>query len=409
MSVRSPRALHQLVIFAAVAGACSLQIPDEKDVFSDVALVGGKSSGGVAGRAGALSLGGSVSGGSQSIGSTSGASGTGSGGATAALGGSAGASGAIGAGGPSGASGGDVAGGNAGASNAGSSGTADSSGGATAAGGSSSSAGNGATSGTASSGGAVAGTGGGDTAGTAGAGGSVSTGGQHTGGQGTGGAIDPFSLGLVAHYKFDEPSGTVAENSIDSSKPGTLMGMATRVAGKYGKAVRVRNDKVTTDFVALADGLLSGLSATTISMWVYDLSTTRLGTRAFDFGTGSGANIFLSPSALDAATSTIGAQIAGANSGLTFVNIWSAGNYADSTWHLFTVTWDASAIQLYVDGTLAASKASPSTLPSAVTATPNWLGKYVSDPTAMYANFDDLRIYNKVLTPELILSLYQVL
>jgi hypothetical protein len=401
MSVRSPRYLPSvLFLLLGVAGACSFQVPDEKDVFSKATDVGGKNSGGSSGKAGGTSSNGGddTSGGGTTatdVGGTAGTSGV-----TTTEGGTAGAGGAS----------------TAGTSNAGTAGAT--TGGAGATGGGTAGMSGGEVSG--GTGGGVAGNTNGGTAGTA-TGGSAGSAGSGEGGTagyagtagwlGAGGFVDPFSIGLVHHYEFDEASGTVAIDSANANTPGTLMGGAVRVSpAKFSKGIRIRNDKVTTDYVELGQGLLTGLSTATISIWVLDQSIDRKGARALDFGSGSGTNFFLAPHATEPATSGIGGQIAGASGGLTFLNLWSIGNYADAGWHLFTTTWSTEAIDFYVDGVLAASKATPSVLPSGITASPNLMGKTFNDTSpAMYAHFDDLRIWNRVLTAAEIQGLFEML
>jgi len=409
MTVRSTRCLPcVLFLLLGVAGACSFQVPKEEDVFSAATEKGGKNSGGSSGKAGGTSS----SGGDDTSGDTTatdvgGSAGTSGG--TTTNGGTAGAAG-VNDGGTS----------NAGTSNAGTAGVTTGGAGAIVGGGTASTSGGAANGGT---GGVTSDTNGGTTGmATGGSGGSAGSGGGGAAGYagtagwlGAGGFIDPFSIGLVHHYKFDEASGAVALDSGTAGTPahGTLMGSAVRTSTpplKFGKALRVRNDKVTTDYVELGQGLLSGLSTATISIWVLELSIDRRGARALDFGSGSGSNFFLAPHATEPATSAIGGQVAGASGGLTFLNLWSIGNYADGGWHLFTTTWSADALNFYVDGVLAASKASPSVLPSGITATQNLMGKTFNDTSpAMYAHFDDLRIWNRVLTSAEIQGLFQML
>ena len=65
-------------------------------------------------------------------------------------------------------------------------------------------------------------------------------------------------------------------------------------------------------------------------------------------------------------------------------------------------------IDLYIDGSLAGSKTSPGVLPSELgVTTPDWLGRTLNDAfLALYAEIDDLRIYNKVLGATEIAQLY---
>jgi hypothetical protein len=164
----------------------------------------------------------------------------------------------------------------------------------------------------------------------------------------------------------------------------------------------VRNAKDgTVDWVELPNGLLSTLSATTIVIWIRDLSTDRKGGRLFDFGSGSPENVYFSPDQVNPATSLAAGHLGGTHSSLGFVDIWtSSANLTDKTWHQVAVTWNSESIDLYVDAVLASSKPSPTAVPSDLgDTTPNLLGRSLNDvyPT-LYAEVDDLRIYDKVLT-----------
>jgi hypothetical protein len=83
----------------------------------------------------------------------------------------------------------------------------------------------------------------------------------------------------------------------------------------------------------------------------------------------------------------------------------------DKVWHQVALTWSAAFIDLYIDGSLVGSKASPGVRPSDLGATsPNWLGRTLDDGfIALYAEMDDLRIYNRSMTAGEIAQLYRLL
>ena len=77
-------------------------------------------------------------------------------------------------------------------------------------------------------------------------------------------------------------------------------------------------------------------------------------------------------------------------------------------WHNITVSADATALRLYIDGQLRAT-ANPNTSPlNLLDTTQAWLGRspFASDALMTDAFFDDLRFYDSALTPEHIRSLY---
>jgi hypothetical protein len=215
--------------------------------------------------------------------------------------------------------------------------------------------------------------------------------------------------GLVAHYTFDETTGTVAANSKDATKNGTYFGGCGHPAGRFGKAVSMRNS-ATADWVELPPGLLSELSATTVIIWVRDLSVDRKGGRAIDFGTGTADNFYFVPDQINSSTSLAAGELGGIHNSLAFVDLWTTStvNLTDKVWHQIATTWNSQRVDFYVDAVAIGSKVTPATLPSDLGATmPNWLGRSFNDVyPALYAELDDLRIYDRALSQADIGALY---
>ncbi|HEY3499824.1 MAG TPA: hypothetical protein VGK73_34270, partial [Polyangiaceae bacterium] len=138
-----------------------------------------------------------------------------------------------------------------------------------------------------------AGTGGRDVT-SGGAGGAAPSSGGTAGesGEGNGGGIggegggSAGSAGLAAHFPFDQDSGPVVANAVDSSKPATCAGTCSFPEGRHGRAVGIRNQADNTDWIELPPGLFRGLSAASVAVWVRDLSTARQGGRLFHFSAG---------------------------------------------------------------------------------------------------------------------------
>lgn len=254
---------------------------------------------------------------------------------------------------------------------------------------------------TSGSGGTTAGIGG-----TTGTGGTDATGGTSSTGGTTSTVPSPLSIGLVAHYPFNEGGGTVVNNVVDPTKNGTYIGTVAHPNGKFGPDAYLRNDG-TLDFVELPPGLLTGLSAATISLWFKDRSNTR-NSSLFVFGKGAAGNqLWFNP----CVTKTGNYQLSGTHDGTSFVSLMSGDGtmLADSLWHNVLITWDATAISLYIDGVMKQTLASPTALPSDIDPTmPTWLANDGA-ATPLFVEIDDLRIYDRVLTPELITSLFNMI
>ncbi len=245
----------------------------------------------------------------------------------------------------------------------------------------------------------------------------ASSGGRPTGQSEAGTQSFDAEFGLVARFAFDDMGGSVASNANDPTKNGTYFGGCTHPAGHFGTAVAIRNaasgsttpPPPATDWIGLPDGLLSSLSATTISIWVRDMSTTRKGGRLLDFSLGESESLYFAPDQTDSETSTTGAHLAGTHAGSTFVDLWSTASVlTDKVWHFIAWTWSAEGVVLYIDGRVAASQEAPGVAPSDLGETsPNWLGRTQNDAfLGLYAEMDDLRIYDRALTASEIAELY---
>jgi hypothetical protein len=128
-----------------------------------------------------------------------------------------------------------------------------------------------------------------------------------------------------------------------------------------------------------------------------------------DFSLGTAEEIYFSPVEVNKTTSVEGAHLGGTHAGVTFVDLWTTTSlYVGQSWHHVAFAWSAASIDLYIDGSLAGSKTSPGVLPSGLgVTTPDWLGRTLNDAfLALYAEIDDLRIYNKVLGATEIVQLY---
>ncbi|HKO50424.1 MAG TPA: LamG domain-containing protein [Polyangiaceae bacterium] len=223
-------------------------------------------------------------------------------------------------------------------------------------------------------------------------------------------AFDP-AAGLVAHFTFDEPSGATAANAKDATKNAKCVGTCTRPTGQLGLAFGVRNSVSPTDWIELPEGIFSGHSAVTLSVWLRVLSTTRNVAPLFHFSLGSNEAISLVPDDRNTQTSTAGAHLAGVHAGTSFVDLWSATPVlTDKVWHHLAFSWSSSSIELYIDGKSVGSAASPKALPSQLGATlPNYLGRLPDDTSlALFGEIDDLRVYNRVLSTAQVALLYAV-
>jgi len=94
-------------------------------------------------------------------------------------------------------------------------------------------------------------------------------------------------------------------------------------------------------------------------------------------------------------------------SGTTKVS--SHSGLSQQEWHNITVTSDATAVRIYVDGQLRNTKDPATPGLSVTSSTKAWLGRspFAGDALMTSVYFDDLQFFSSVLKPEQVLALYQ--
>jgi fibronectin type 3 domain-containing protein/regulation of enolase protein 1 (concanavalin A-like superfamily) len=205
---------------------------------------------------------------------------------------------------------------------------------------------------------------------------------------------------IVIHLPFNETSGTTSADVAGHAWDATLVGGASRVAGKGGNAVSLSG---SSQYVSLPTGALYALTDFTISAWV-KINTLSQWSRVFDFGTGTSKYLFLTPKA-------------GGTGNVRFAITTSGGGgeqKIDGTAPLPTGAWTHVAVSvqgslgiLYVNGVEVGRNAAMTLNPSLLTATTqNWLGRsqFSGDPYLDGA-IDDFRVYSGGLSASAIQAL----
>ncbi|MDQ0877740.1 hypothetical protein QFZ77_006399 [Paenibacillus sp. V4I3] len=203
----------------------------------------------------------------------------------------------------------------------------------------------------------------------------------------------------MAQLPFDETSGTTAIDATGNGWNGTLVGGASRVAGKSGNAVDLSG---TSQYVALPTGVVSGDDKITVAAWV-NLDTVSNWNRIFDFGSGSSTYMFLSPK--NGANGKIRFAIKNNNSSEQIIDGQAA--LPTGGWHHVAVTLNGSTGILYVDGVQVGTNTGMTLKPSDMGATTqNWIGRsqYATDPY-LDGRVDDFRIYNSAMSASQIMHL----
>jgi hypothetical protein len=203
-----------------------------------------------------------------------------------------------------------------------------------------------------------------------------------------------------AHYPFDETSGTTTADATGNGWTGTLAGGVTRTAGRSGNAVLLNG---TNGHVSLPGGILAGVTAFTVATWVR-IDSAATWSRVFDFGTGTGAYLFLTPrSGAGTARYAITTGGSGAEQ-----HIDAPAALPTGAWTHIAVTHTGNLGVLYVNGAEAARNTALTVRPSALPSTTrNWIGRsqYATDPY-LTAAVDGFRIHSRALSAAEVAQLF---
>ncbi|MEE6308335.1 beta-L-arabinofuranosidase domain-containing protein [Plantactinospora veratri] len=197
---------------------------------------------------------------------------------------------------------------------------------------------------------------------------------------------------FVAHYRFDETAGTSAADATGNGKTGTLTGGAGWTTGRTGNAVNLNGSGA---HVSLPAGLLAGATAFTVATWVRRTAAAAWA-RVFDFGTGTGAYLFLTG---QSGAGTVRFAISSGGAG-TEQQINGPAAIPVNTWTHVAVTQTGNTGVLYLDGVEVARNTALTTRPSALgSTTNNWIGRsqYSGDPYLTGA-VDGFRVYARALS-----------
>ncbi|MBG0564181.1 glycoside hydrolase family 127 protein [Actinoplanes aureus] len=195
-----------------------------------------------------------------------------------------------------------------------------------------------------------------------------------------------------AHYPFEEASGSAVVDATGNGWNGTLAGAASRTAGRTGRGVLLGGGNA---YIGLPAGILAGAASFTVAAWVR-VDTAASWARVFDFGSGTGSYLFLTPrSSAGTARYAISTGGSGAEQ-----RIDAPAALPTGTWTHVAVTHTGNLGVLYVNGAEVARNSALTVRPSALGATTqNWIGRsqYANDPY-LAAAVDNVRIYSRALS-----------
>jgi hypothetical protein len=221
--------------------------------------------------------------------------------------------------------------------------------------------------------------------------------------QGGSGAALPPLPGLVAAYTFDEGSGSAVADATGNGNNGTIRG-ATFVAGRAGTALRFDG---VDDWVTVADSASLDLSTgLTLEAWVKPTADMS-GWDTVLMKERGASNMAYALYAHDGAPGIGGVaapagyvNVAGSHQAIRGASALAAGG-----WVHLAVTYNGSRLRFYMNGALIAGRAQTGDVVTSggalrIGGSGSWANEFFA------GLIDDVRIYNRALTPaEIVIDL----
>ncbi len=194
----------------------------------------------------------------------------------------------------------------------------------------------------------------------------------------------------MARYPFDERDGAVAVDQAGNGWDGTLVGGATRVAGRDGSALRLDGEG---QYVALPIGILWSMYDFTVATWLR-LDGANALAHVFDFGAGPDVSMHLTPQSAGGVVS-----YAIRTNATNVQRVDGAAPLPSGEWVHVAVAKSALVVTLWVNGQLVGQNTNVGLYPARLGNAPNnWIGRSQSatDPF-LRGVVDDFRIYQRGL------------
>jgi hypothetical protein len=189
----------------------------------------------------------------------------------------------------------------------------------------------------------------------------------------------------VAAFSFNEGAGTSVADASGTGNTGSLQGASWTTQGKYGNALSFNGAALVN--VPDAPSLrLTG--AMTLEAWVYPTSASSSWNDAIYKGND---NYYLMASSFSLGQPAAGGIFAGSHG-----EVFAPNALPLNTWTHLAATYDGTTLRLYLNGTLADSKAQTGTL--ATSSNPLTIGGDPIFGQYFQGRIDEIRIYNTALT-----------
>ena len=217
-----------------------------------------------------------------------------------------------------------------------------------------------------------------------------------------------LSNGLVGYWRMEESSwnGTAGEvkDSSGNSFNGARSGNATTASGKFGNGGSFDG---TSDYVSLGNtASVSGATGITISSWIYTNSNpdeTIIGRALASAGATRGYRLYTDFSG------TIFFTITTTGTGTSSNASWNTGiTLSQSSWQHIVTSYDgpSATARIFVNGALQATNTALTTGSMADGADIATIGASNDGNYSVNGKVDDLRLYNRALSPAEVAKLY---
>jgi hypothetical protein len=195
--------------------------------------------------------------------------------------------------------------------------------------------------------------------------------------------------GLLGWWKLDEGSGTNAEDSSGNMLNGVLEGNPFWISGVVSNALQFDGAQ---DDLRISLGSSAPTNAMTVSAWVKGAPTaTGIILERWSANSSAGSyQLSLTNGHVELSLSLMGQQ----------VTLGGTTALVDTNWHHIAGTYDGTQMVVYMDGATNGSLSATGTID--VVAEPMLMGLFTGQ-------MDDVRIYDRALSGEVIAALYDVL
>lgn len=189
-----------------------------------------------------------------------------------------------------------------------------------------------------------------------------------------------YTSGLQLYYPFNDAVGSTTTPDISGNNWTGTLNAVTLVADRNGVANSAYSFNGTSSTITQSTFSVPSGTAVSLSMWINCAVSTTTLTR------------FLYTSGVTIGVSQTGTQIAFSISTPSTNSAMATITGLVGSWHFIVGTWDGTTVTLYVDGTQVGTASNPGTI-SLSTLTIGFNSVY------WQGSMDDLRIYNRVLSP----------